>query len=142
MSHIRQYLLVLNHFHHSHPVTAPYLAYVLFGIAAAKKLYGEVDNLRGVSHARYATVTVEVGADAYMVNAHDADGMLKVRYCIHDVCLSRCIEESRVERGVATPPHLASARSWSSVRLRGWSHRLRQLECEHTIGVALMSMAS
>lgn len=100
MSHIRKYLLVLNHFHHSHPVATPYLADILFGVAAAKELNGEVDNLRGVSHARYATVTVEVGADAYMVNTHDTDGMLKVRHGIHDVCLSRCIEESRVESGV------------------------------------------
>ena len=35
-----------------------------------------------------------------MVNTHDADGMLKVRYGIHDVCLSRCIEESGIESGV------------------------------------------
>lgn len=91
--------------HYSQPVASPYLADIGLAIAATQQLDGEIDEFRGIIHARHSAIAVEVGAYAHMVDAHDVDGMLKMADGIEDGRLATGFKESMIEGGVS---HTAS----------------------------------
>ena len=59
----------MNLTHDTQEVASPDFLDVLFRVTPGKELTCEVDHLRGISHATHATITVEVGSYAYMVDS-------------------------------------------------------------------------
>ncbi len=81
-------------------------------------------------------ISIEIGTQTYVVDAHHLDGMLQMGNGIHDVCLALLAQESVIERSMK--PHLHGLPGHASdhrVRLRGTSQSARLLLWLHTIGV-------
>lgn len=70
--------------HHPEPVATPYFGDVFFAVSAAEQLDGEVDEFGGIGHTRYTAVSIKVGSNANMVDAHDLDGVFEVVDAVDD----------------------------------------------------------
>lgn len=88
--------LSLTFVHNSEPVASPYLSHVVLRIASAQHSLGEVDKLGGISESWHSTVAVEIGAQAHMVDAHNADGMVEMAHGVVDAGLAVGCEETIV----------------------------------------------
>ena len=86
--------------HHAEEVAAPDLLDVGLGITAREELHGEVDEFGGVGKTADTTVTVEVGTETYMVDAHHLDGMLEMVEDVEDGGLTMATEEAVVDGGL------------------------------------------
>ncbi len=107
---------VLHLRHHSEPVASPNLGDILLAILAAQQLEGEVDEFRRISKSSDAAISIKVGTQTYMVDAHHIDGMLQMGNGIHDVGLALLAQESMIERGMShtttwLPGHASGHRS-------------------------------
>ena len=63
-------LLMLYISHHTEEVATPNEFDVLFAVALHEEATGEVDELGSGRATRDATISIEIGADAYVLNAH------------------------------------------------------------------------
>ena len=77
-------LLMLYISHHTEEVAAPNEFDVLFAVAFHEEATGEVDELGSGSATRDATISIEVGADAYVLNAHHIHHVVEVLDGIED----------------------------------------------------------
>ena len=73
----------------------------MLAVLATQELERKVDKFGGISESADATVSIEVGTEPHMVDAHHLDGMLQVCDGIHDVGLSLLAQESMIERGMS-----------------------------------------
>ena len=64
--------------HDAEEVAAPEHLYLFLGVAMAQEVACEVAEFAGAGAAEYAAAAVEVGADAYVLYAHDADHVVEV----------------------------------------------------------------
>ena len=81
--------MVLRCLHDAEEVASPEHLYLFLGVAMAQEVACEVDEFAGAGAAEYAAAAIEVGADAYMFDAHDVDHVVEVLHCIADG--GRCI---------------------------------------------------
>ena len=93
-------LSVLYLAHYAQEVAAPQLFDVSFSEAFCCQAAGKIDNFRSICAANDATVSVKVGANAYVVNACDIYHMYDVAYCIVDSSSALLAQESIVEAGL------------------------------------------
>ena len=70
--------------HHTEEVAAPNEFDVLFAVALHEEATGEVDELGSGRATRDATISIEVGADAYVLNAHHIHHVVEVLNGIED----------------------------------------------------------
>ena len=77
-------LLMLYISHHTEEVATPNEFDVLFAVALHEEATGEVDELGSGSATRDATISIEVGADAYVLNAHHIHHVVEVLDGIED----------------------------------------------------------
>ena len=92
--------MILRFLHDAEEVAAPDLLDILLVIVAGKELTGEADELRAATKACDAAVAIEIGAEPYMIDAHDVDGMLEVGNNVKDGGLSVGTEEAVVDGGL------------------------------------------
>ena len=71
-------LLMLYISHHTEEVATPNEFDVLFAVALHEEATGEVDELGSGRATRDATISIEVGADAYVLNAHHIHHVVEV----------------------------------------------------------------
>ena len=77
-------LLMLYISHHTEEVAAPNEFDVLFAVALHEEATGEVDELGSGRATRDATISIEVGADAYVLNTHHIHHVVEVLDCIEN----------------------------------------------------------
>ena len=77
-------LLMLYISHHTEEVAAPNELDVLFAVALHEEATGEVDELGSRRATSDATISIEVGADAYVLNAHHIHHVVEVLDGIED----------------------------------------------------------
>jgi len=77
-------LLMLYISHHTEEVAAPNEFDVLFAVALHEEATGEVDELGSGSATCDATISIEVGADAYVLNTHHIHHVVEVFDGIED----------------------------------------------------------
>lgn len=95
----------------------------------------KIDKFGCIGAPPHRTVAIEVGPDAYMVYSHHLDGMFQMVDSIEDGGFGRIFaQEAVVKSDMGNAPFLAKTLIWSSVRLRGTSHKARALLCEQTMG--------
>jgi len=71
-------LLMLYISHHTEEVATPNELDVLFAVALREETTGEVDELGSGRATRDASIAIEVGADAYVLNAHHIHHVVEV----------------------------------------------------------------
>ena len=71
-------LLMLYISHHTEEVATPNELDVLFAVALHEETTGDVDELGSGRATRDATISIEVGADAYVLNAHHIHHVVEV----------------------------------------------------------------
>lgn len=71
-------LLMLYISHHTEEVATPNELDVFFAVALHEEATGEVDELGSGRATRDATISIEVGADAYVLNAHHIHHVVEV----------------------------------------------------------------
>ena len=71
-------LLMLYISHHTEEVATPNEFDVLFAVALHEEATGEVDELGSRRATSDATISIEVGADAYVLNAHHIHHVVEV----------------------------------------------------------------
>lgn len=77
-------LLMLYISHHTEEVATPNELDVLFAVALHEEATGEVDELGSGGATRDATISIEVGANAYVLNAHHIHHVVEVLDSIED----------------------------------------------------------
>ena len=70
--------------HHTEEIATPNEFDVLFAVALQEEVTGEVDEFGCGSATRDASISIEVGANAYVLNAHDVDHVVEVLDGIED----------------------------------------------------------
>ena len=73
---------------------------IALAVAAGQQLTGEVDELAAVGQTCHTAVTVEIGTEAHMVDAHDLDGMLQMSDGIHDRGLTVALQKAGIKGGL------------------------------------------
>ena len=89
--------LLLHLRHKVEEVAAPDHLDVLFGEVLLQELACELYELGSVAESADAAVAIEVGAESYVLNAHDGDGVPEVVDGIDDGGLCVLLEEAVVE---------------------------------------------
>ena len=77
-------LLMLYISHHTEEVATPNELDVLFAVAFHEEATSEVDEFGSRGATRDATISIEVGADAYVLNTHHIHHVVEVLYGIEN----------------------------------------------------------
>lgn len=90
-------LFSLYFVHHAQEVSTPQQAEVVFAVVGCQQPAGELDDFGGRIAAADAAVAVEIGADAYVFDAHDTHQVLDMGNGIEDTGFAFLPQEATVQ---------------------------------------------